>query len=62
MAHSFVRLLFDFTCIFVFMISVYSDVNSFKLFLYDSAYFCLLISGGTQSHQDVGGTPTHGGY
>ena len=28
------------------MISVYSDVNSFKLFLYVSAYFCLLIGGG----------------
>ena len=28
------------------MISVYFDVNSFKLFLYVSAYFCLLIGGG----------------
>ena len=34
MAQRFARLLFDFTCRFVFMISVYSDVNSFKLFLY----------------------------
>ena len=42
----FVRLLFDFTCNFVLMISVYFDVNSFKLFLYVSAYFCLPIGGG----------------
>ena len=28
------------------MICVYSDVNSFKLFLYVRAYFCLLIGGG----------------
>ena len=62
MTHSFVRLLFDFTCSFVFMISVYSDVKLFKLFLYVSAYFCSPIGGGTQSHQDDGGTPTHGGY
>ena len=51
MAQRFVRLLFvfDFTCSFVFMISVYPDVNSFKLFPYVSAYFCLPIGGGTQS-------------
>ena len=60
MAQRFVRLRFDFTCSFVF-ISVYSDINSFKLFLYVSAYFCLSIGGGrTQSHQDDGGTSTHG--
>ena len=53
MAQSFVRLPFDFTFSFVFMISVYSDVNSFKLFLHVSAYF----------QQPIGrGTPTHGGY
>ena len=62
MAQRFVKLLFDFTCSFVFMISVYSDVNPFKFFLYVSAYFCLPIGGGTQSHQDVGGNPTHEGY
>ena len=55
-------MLFDFTCSFVFMISIYSDINLFKLFPYVSTYFCLLIGGGTQSHQDGGGTPTHGGY
>ena len=62
MAQRFVRLLFDFISSFIFMISVYSDVNLFKLFPYVSAYFCLLIGAGTQSHQDDGGTPTHGGY
>ena len=62
MAQRFGRLLFDFTCSFVFMISVYSDTNSFRLLLYFSLYFCLPIGGGTQSHQDVGGTPTPGGY
>ena len=63
MAQMFVRLPFDFTCSFVFMISVYSDVNSFKLFLYVIAYFCLPISGrGTQGHQDDEGTPTNGVY
>ena len=46
MAQRLVRLQFDFNCSFVFMISVYSDVNSFKLFLYVSAYFRLLIGGG----------------
>ena len=46
MAQRLVRLQFDFNCSFVFMISVYFDVNSFKLFLYVSAYFCLLIGGG----------------
>ena len=62
MAQRFVRLLFDFTFSFVFMISVYSDVNSLNVFPYVSAYFCLLIGGGTQSHQDDRGTPAHGGY
>ena len=62
MAQRFIRLLFDFTGSFVYMISVYSDVNSLKLFPYVSAYFCLPIGGRTQSHQDDGGTPTHGGY
>ena len=62
MAQRFGRLLFDFTCSFVFMISVYSDTNSFKLLLYDSVYFYLPIGGGTQSHQDDGGTPIPGGY
>ena len=70
MAQRLVRLLFDFNGSFVFMISVYSDVNSFKLFLYVSAYFCLLIGGGggggvvggggTQTHQDVGGLQHRG--
>ena len=62
MEQKFVRLLFDFTCSFVFMLSIYSDVNLFKRFFYVSSYFCLLIGGGTQSHKDVGGTPTHGRY
>ena len=62
MAQSFVRLLFDFTCSFDFMVNVYSDVNLFKLFSYLSTYFCLPIGGGTQSRQDDGGTPTDGGY
>ena len=55
-----VRLLFDFTCSFVFMISIYSDVKLFKLFLYVSAHLCLLVGGWTQSHQDDGGTPADG--
>ena len=62
MAQRFVRLLFNFSYSFVFMISVYYDVNLFKLFLYVSIYFWLLIGGRIQSHQYVGGTPTHGGY
>ena len=62
MAQRFVRLLFDFTFSFVFMISVYSDVNLLNVFPYVSAYFCLPIGGGTQNHQDDRGTPTHGGY
>ena len=37
------------------MVRGFSDVNSFKLFLYVSTYFCLPIGGGTQSHQDIGG-------
>ena len=55
MAQRFVRLLFNFTCSFVSMISVYYDVNLFKLFLRVRTYFCLPIGGETQSHQDVGG-------
>ena len=35
------------------MISVYSDVNSFKLFLYVSAYFYLPIGGGLQHIGDI---------
>ena len=57
MAQRLVRLQFDFNCSFVFMISVYFDVNSFKLFLYVSAYFCLLIGGG-----GGGGGGGEGGY
>ena len=59
MAQRFVRLLFDFTCIFDFTISVYSDVNLFKLFPFVSAYFCLPIGGGRQSHQVDGGGLQH---
>ena len=55
MAQRFVRLLFDFTCSFDFMINVYCDVNLFKLFSYVSTYFCLPIGRGTHSHQDDGG-------
>ena len=62
MEQRFVRLLFDFTCSFDFMINVYCDVNLFQLFSYVTTYFCLPIGGGTQSHQDDGGTPTDGGY
>ena len=57
MTQRFVRLLFDFTCSFVFMISVYSDVNSFKLLPYLSTYFWLSIGCGTQSRQNDGATP-----
>ena len=53
LAERFVRLLFGFTCSFVFMISVYSDVNSCKLFLYVSAYFYLPIGGGLQHMGDI---------
>ena len=60
MAQRFVRLLFDYTCSFVFIISVYSDGNSFKLFLYVRAYLCLPNGGKTHSYQDDEGTPTHG--
>ena len=62
MAQRFVRLLFDFTCKFVFMVSVYSDENSFKFFMYVSANFGLPMGGGTQSYQDVGGAPIHVGH
>ena len=61
MAQRFVRLLFDFTCKFVFMVSVYSDENSFKFFMYVSANFGLPMGGRTQSYQDVGGAPIHVG-
>ena len=62
MAQRFVRLLFDFTYKFVFMVSVYSDENSFKFFMYVSANFGLPMGGGTQSYQDVGGAPIHVGH
>ena len=62
MAQRFVRLLFDFTCKFVFMVSVYSDENSFKFFMYVSANFGLPMGGRTQSYQDVGGAPIHVGH
>ena len=64
MAQRFVRSRFDFTCSFVFMINVYSDVDSFKLLLYVSTYFSLPIGGVTQSHQDDGmmGGLQHIGY
>ena len=66
MAQRFVRLLFDFTCSFVFMISVYSNGNSFKLFLDVSTCFCLAIDGGwglrVIKMMGGGGAPTHGGY
>ena len=62
MAQRVVRLLFDFTCKFVFMVSVYSDENSFKFFMYVSANFGLPMGGGTQSYQDVGGAPIHVGH
>ena len=61
MAQRFVRLLFDFTCIFVFMISVYSDVNLFKLFPCVSAYFCLPIGGGRRVIKLMGGGLQHMG-
>ena len=53
LAKRFVRLLFGFTCSFFFMISVYSDVNFFKLFLYVSAYFYLPIGGELQHIDDI---------
>ena len=62
MAQRFVRLLFDFTCKFVFMVSVYSDENSFKFFMYVSANFGLPMGGRTQSYQDVGGAPIPVGH
>ena len=58
MAQRFVRLLFNFTCSFVFILSLYYDVNLFELFLQVSTFFCLPIGEGTQRYQDVGGTAT----
>ena len=54
MAQRFVRLLFDVTCRFVFMISVYSDVNSScmsRIFLFvdrwkDSSTWGILVGNG----------------
>ena len=59
MPQGFVRLLFDFTCSFVFMISVYPDVNSLKFFPYVSAIFLFADRWGTQSYQDDGGGLQH---
>ena len=44
------------------MVSVYSDENSFKFFMYVSANFGLPMGGRTQSYQDVGGAPIHVGH
>ena len=44
------------------MVSVYSDENSFKFFMYVSATFGLPMGGRTQSYQDVGGAPIHVGH
>ena len=55
MAQRFVRLLFDFTCSFDFMINVYCDVNLFQLFSYVTTYFCLPIGGGFRVIKMMGG-------
>ena len=55
MARRFVRLIFNFTCSFAFMINVYYDVNLFERFQYFSTYLSLPIGGETQSQQDVPG-------
>ena len=66
MSQRFARLLFNFTCSFVFMISIYSAylyvklcVYLFKLFPYISTIFLFADRWGAQSHQDDGGGLQH---